>query len=224
MQDSWIVNLRLAFEGSAALAGQGSIARGETGSAIPVSGVPMGIESLLQPNEFIEAVAERGVRRLYLLCADGTTENLERSRSIYDGDEFVLVAEPAGVWQLWHSGRSRLVFVGADLPTSRQLNIDEASSRLEGLLLECLGHPDPSYRQSVRHGLDVLEGHSLPAVPYVQPFGVSEAAVRLYTAAMQIGARQLTGNGSFTDMFPMCVSSVELMYTLAQAFAASTRT
>lgn len=34
----------------------------------------MGIESLLLPDQFVEAVAERGVGRLFLLCADGITQ------------------------------------------------------------------------------------------------------------------------------------------------------
>ncbi|MCP3975792.1 MAG: hypothetical protein GY720_15015 [bacterium] len=225
MQDNWIVNLRMAFEGSAALVGRGSIARGEVGSAVPVSGVPLGIDGLVQPDQFIEAAAEQGMQRLFLLCADGITENLERRGPgpIYEGDEFVLVGEPIGHWQLWHSGRTRLVLVEAEPPTSRQLDIGEATSRLERMLIECLGHPDPSYRKVVRRALDVLEGHSLPAAAHVQPFGVSDPAVRLYTAANQIGALHLMGNGSFTDMLPSCVPIVDLVYTLAQAFASSTR-
>ena len=93
MRESWIVNLRMAFEGSAALAGQGSIVQGEPGSATPVSGIPMGIPSLLLPDRFIEAAAERGVQRLFLLCADsiegpgptasGTTSSSSPSQQVF---------------------------------------------------------------------------------------------------------------------------------------------
>lgn len=222
VQTSWIVNLRLAFEGSAALAGQASIARGETGGSILVSGIPMGIQSLLQPDEFIEAAADRGVQRLFLLCADGIIENLDVGWGRYKGDEFALVGDPVGVWQLRHVPRgSRWTFVAAVAPARPQLGVAEATSRLEGLLLACLEHPVPSYRESVRRGLAVLEGGSLPAVSFVQPFGISEAAVRLYAAAMQITEVKLTGMGGFDDMAP--VSHFDVVYTVAQAVAASTR-
>ena len=222
MQTSWIVNLRVAFEGSAALVGHGRIARGVTTGPIMISGVPLGDEGWFRFDEFIRAAAESGVQRLFLQCAEGVRENLDGGWGRYRGDEFVLVGEPVGTWQLQHLLRGdRWAFAPSDPPTGPQLDVAEATNRLEGLLLACLEHPDPGYRDDVRRGLAVLAGRSLPKAGFVQPYGVSEAAVRLYIAAMQITKVALTGMGGFADRAP--VSSFDVVYTVAQAVAASTR-
>lgn len=110
------------------------------------------------------------------------------------------------------------MFFAADRPTIRQLDVPEATERLDCILPACLDHPVPTWRQTVREALEVLAGDLAPGPLCVRPFGVSEAAICLCYAALRVSP---SGNGLFDDMAP--ASHPNLSYTIAQAVAAGTR-
>ena len=229
MNPCWLINLSMAFDGSRYLNAASTTPAIRDHDRFVIDASPLGGDVDTTAPEFLDLARSRGLTRLVLMTA-GAAAPMRPDRAQALHGDLVLVAPEQQL--AWHLGPTRMrdqpgetstrsSFEQVPLPRGDQLSAPAASARLRALLEPFVDHPDE--RDLVRGCLAILDGADLDDDPFgIRPWGVDDTRQRLYWAAMFLSAGKLSGMGGFDDRVP--VDSTELVDTVVQALAASTRT